>query len=191
MATEWKGKIELAHLMHNEAFFSLWSSILCKLAYPLMVTIFNGQQCTEIMHPILQVGLPKIGCVQTMPRAVVHAPTDLAGLNIPYLYTEQLVTQIMLLLRYGPQQDEMMGVLIWALAEAMKLEMGLAGKVLLTPVIFEGLVTDMWMKQFWLDLLKYRLAIETDLLDFKPHQLNDIELMRLFAQNRYFGGMTF
>jgi len=57
-AMEWKAKMEWAHLMHNDTFFSLRSSILCKLVYPLAVTNFSKQQCLKIMKPILQVGLP-------------------------------------------------------------------------------------------------------------------------------------
>jgi len=49
-----------------------------------VVTIFNKQQCTEIMQPILQVGLPQIGCVQTMSHVVVHAPTSLTELKLVY-----------------------------------------------------------------------------------------------------------
>jgi len=50
-------------------------------------------------------------------------------------------------MQYRPQQCETMGVLIWALAKAMKLETGLAGKVLSTPLLFEGLVTSMFVAQ--------------------------------------------
>jgi len=123
-----------------------------------------------------------------MPEAVVHAPRmGLSGLNIPNLYTEQLVTQILMLLQYSSQLAEMMGILIWALAEAMKLESRLAGEVWATPLTFKALITDTWLKWLWLDLLKYGIMIQTDLLDFTPQWVNDIELMRLFAQNGYRG----
>jgi len=97
-ATEWKHRMEKARLTHTDALFSLRSSILWKMAYPLVVTTFTETQCNDLMKPILSVGLPKIGCNRSMPRAVVHGPLGKAGLNIPNLYTEQAVTQLIMLL---------------------------------------------------------------------------------------------
>jgi len=66
-ATEWKHRMEKARLTHMDAMFSLQSSILRKMAYPLAVTTFTETQCNELMKPILCVGLPKIGCNRSMP----------------------------------------------------------------------------------------------------------------------------
>jgi len=115
-ATEWKQKMEKARLTHTDALFSLHSSILQKMAYPLAVTTFTEQQCSELMKPILSAGLPKIGCIRSMPRAVIHGPIEKAGLNIPNLYTEQAATQLIMLLRYGNFPSEQTGMLLRALA---------------------------------------------------------------------------
>jgi len=123
-----------------------------------------------------------------MPRAIVHAPHKLAGLNEPNLYTEQLATQLTMLLCYGPQSEktmEMMGILISALAILMMLEVGLVGEIMMTPGLFKPVLTDMWLKQLWIDCLHYGLNIQTDLLEFKPNCSNDIELMQVFAQHGY------
>jgi len=145
-ATEWKHKMDKARLTHTDALFSLRSSILQKMAYPLVVTTFTEHQCSELMKPILSIGLSKIGCIRLMPRAVVHGPLGQAGLNIPNLYTEQAVTQLIMLLRYGSNPREQTGLLLRALAEAMQLETGLAGELMQTPGIFEPLVTETWLK---------------------------------------------
>jgi len=129
------------------------------------------------MKPILQVRLPKIGYVHSMPRAIVHSPLKLVGLNMPNLYTEQLLTQILMLLQYGLQTAETTGVLIWASVETMKLEMGLVGELMQTPELFELVITETWLKQIWLDCLWYNLQIQTNLPEFKPNCSNDIELM--------------
>ncbi len=63
MATDWKQKMEKARLTHMDALFSLRSSILQKMAYPLAVMTFTEQQCSELMKLILSAGLPKIGCI--------------------------------------------------------------------------------------------------------------------------------
>jgi len=115
MATEWENTMEQACLTHNDSMFSLRNSILLwKLAYPLVVITFNAQQCMEIMQPLLHIGLPKIGFVCTISRAVVHGPLGLAGLNIPNLYMEQLVSQLTMLFRYGDKPNDTVGVMIRA-----------------------------------------------------------------------------
>jgi len=81
-----------------------------------------------------------------MPRAVAHGPLGKAGLNIPNLYTEQAVTQVIMLLQYGSSPREQTGLLLQALAEAMQLETGLTGELMQTPGIFEPLVMDTWLK---------------------------------------------
>jgi len=103
-------------------------------------------QCSELMKPILSISLPKIGCIRSMPRVVIHGPIKKAGLNIPNLYTEQAVTQIIMLLRYGNCPSEQTGVLLCALAKAMQLETGLTGEPMQTPGIFEPLVMKTWLK---------------------------------------------
>jgi len=69
----------------------------------------------------------------------------------------------------------------------MKLEVGLSGEIMMTPGLFESIVTDTWLKQLWLDCLHYGLHIQTDRTEFQPQQSNDIELMRVFAQRGYQG----
>jgi len=186
-ATEWKKKMEKARLTHTDALFSWRSSILQKMAYPLAVTTFTQNQCYELMQPILNVGLPKIGCNRSMPRALVHGPLAKAGLNIPQLYTEQAVTQLLMLLRYGSNCTDPTGILLQALAKAMQLETGIAGELLQTPGIFEPLITDTWLKRLWLDCLRYQITVQTDLPQLTPRRLQDIELMQVFVTYGYRG----
>ncbi len=175
VANEWKQKMEKARLTHTDALFSLRGSILQKLAYLLAVMNFTEHQCSEVMKPILSVGLPKIGCIRLMPRVVVHGPLEKAGLNIPNLYTKQLVTQLMMLLRHGPCTNEQTGLLIRALTEAMILETGLAGEPMQTPGIFEPLITNTWLKRLWTDCLRYQIHIQMDIRGTEPNRLNNIK----------------
>jgi len=186
-ALEWKQKMERAHLTHTDALFSLRSSILRKLAYPLAVTTFTEQQCAEVMKPILGAGLPKIGCIHSMPRAIVHGPLEQAGLNIPNLYAEQALTQLVMLLGHGHSCSSQMGILLRALAESMQLETGLAIEPFQTPKIFESLITNTWLKRLWLDCLRYQIDIQTDLPIAQPNRGQDVELMRAFASYGYRG----
>jgi len=69
------------------------------------------------MHPILQQGLLKAGVVQMLSWTLVYRPLQYGGLEIPNLYTKQLVAQLLLLFWYGIQVTDSMGVLIWANSE--------------------------------------------------------------------------
>jgi len=130
---------------------------------------------------------PKIGCVHSMPQAIVHGPLEWAGLNVPNLYTEQLTTQLTILLCHSLRMDETTRILIRALAEAMQLEMGLAGKVMETPGVFKPVITDTWLKWLWLDCLCYDLHIQMDIQKLQPNCSNDMELMQAFIQHGYRG----
>jgi len=56
--------------------------------------------------------LPAMGINQNFPRAVAYTPIGHKGLAIPSLFTEQLSTAILSLLKYGKQRDNLMGHLI-------------------------------------------------------------------------------
>jgi len=68
-----------AKITHNNTQFSLCGMILHKLVYPLATTTFTPEQCSKILHPVLQDGLPKAGLVCTMLHALVHS-SPLCGL---------------------------------------------------------------------------------------------------------------
>jgi len=71
------------------------------------------------MSPILQQGLPKAGVIRTFPQVLAHGPLDYRGLDIPHLFTEQIIAHIHTILRYGPVQDDPTGLLLHATPEAM------------------------------------------------------------------------
>jgi len=92
--------------------FSLHNMIYKQLMYPLVSTMLTPKDCNAIMQPIMVVGLPAIGVVRTMARDVVHGPLCYQGLDIPNLYTEQMLTRLTTLLQYGQQEDNITGSLI-------------------------------------------------------------------------------
>jgi len=70
-----------------------------------------------------------MGVVRTMARDVVHRPLCYQGLDIPNLYTEQILARISTLLQYGPQVDDVKGSLIRFTAEAFRLELEIVGQI--------------------------------------------------------------
>jgi len=92
------------------------------------------------------------------------------------------MTLLIMLLQYGDKLEDTLGLLIWAVAESMKLEMGVAVRFSYSP-LFCILVIDTLVKRLWLECVHYRLEIQTDLPDFQAPQSRDIEKMWLFAQH--------
>jgi len=131
VAQEWQTKMTTAKLTHKDASFSLQHVLLWKLLYSLVVTTFSKQKCEEIMQPILQVGLPKAGFMCTFPRPLVYGPKWYMGLEMPHLYTEQLLAQLVMLLQYGHEVKDTMGILICTNAEVFHLESGVLGNSLM------------------------------------------------------------
>ncbi len=94
VAQDWQVKMAASRLSPQDALFSLKNVVLRKLQYPLVTATFTPQQCSQIMAPILKQGLPKAGVVRTFPRALAHNPLQYGGLDIPNLYTEQIIAHI-------------------------------------------------------------------------------------------------
>jgi len=92
-----------------------------------LATTFKLEQCKAIMRTVLYYGLPKAGLVHTMPHTLVHGPLWYRGFDIPNLYTEQLLSQLKMVVCYGWGEKETISVLIQASMEVMKLEIGLQG----------------------------------------------------------------
>jgi len=99
------------------------------------------------MKPILSTGLPAAGINRSFPRAIVHGPWRWGGLNIPNLYTEQLIQHIHTLLKFGGMLKDMMGSLLQALYEALQLKSGLQGNVYEFPDCVYKYVTNTWLSQ--------------------------------------------
>ena len=98
IAVDWKVKMVASWLSPADALFSLKNVVLRKLNYPLVTTTLSKQQCHQIMSPILQQGLPKAGMVCTFPHMLVQSPLEYGGLEIPKLYTEQIMVHVTILL---------------------------------------------------------------------------------------------
>jgi len=104
--------MKVGRLTHEAAAFSLCNVILKQLTYPLVTMMLTEKECTAIVQPILVAGLPAMGIVRMMAQAVVHGPLCYHGLDIPNLYTEQLLACLQALLQYSPQAEDVTGSLI-------------------------------------------------------------------------------
>jgi len=91
---------------------------------------FTKQQCNQIISPILQQGLPKAGVVCTFPQALAHGPLEYDRLDIPQLFTEQLIVHVITILCYGPDKNDPTGSLLHATGMSMQLKVGYNGELL-------------------------------------------------------------
>jgi len=177
VTSDWKVWMAASCLSPTNATFSLKNVIMQKLCYPLVTTTFSLQQCSQIMAPILQQGLPKAGVVHTFPRDLTHGPLDYEGLEIPHLYTEQLIAHVQMLLCYGPSIANPTGMLIHATGEAMQLEIGFGGELLATPLSLAENVTPSWIKHVWTSMQECGVTLSIDFTDIPPQRHGDIEIM--------------
>jgi len=182
IAVDWKVKMAASKLSWEEALFSLKNVVLRKLHYPLVTTTLNPQQCHQITSPLLQQGLPKAGVIRTFPRALAHGPLEYGGLDIPNLFTEQIIAHISTLLRYGPSPNESSGTLLHASGEAMRLELGYNGELLAAPLVLAENVTNSWIKHVWTSTQERAITVSTNFSDIPIRRKGDIEIMRLFVQ---------
>jgi len=95
---DWSRHMARANLTRVEAEFSLRQVLMPKLAYPLTATNLSEEQCYKIMKPAMTSALPAMGINRHFPRAVAHGPRSHQGLDIPNLFTEQLIAHISTLL---------------------------------------------------------------------------------------------
>jgi len=105
----WKNHMVTAKIPHAAADFALCQVLLPKLRYPLIATTLMEKQCQAILKLVLQQGLPAMGVNQNLPHAVVHGPRIYQGLNIPNLYSEQMITHIQTILKFGSYQRTQWG----------------------------------------------------------------------------------
>jgi len=181
VASDWKVRMAAAKLNPVDAMFSLKNVVCRKLCYPLVTTTFSRSQCKKIMSPLLQQGLPRAGFNRNFPRDLAHGPTEYGGIDIPHLFTEQIIAHVTMVLRYGPEPKDPTGVLLHAMGEAMRLEAVYNGELLEIPLILADNLTPSWIKHVWQSTQEVGVTLATDFAEVTPRRQGDIELMRLFV----------
>jgi len=70
-----------------------------------------------------------------IPWVLVHGPYRYSGLNIPDFYTEQLVSQLAILIRHGQAIQDTASMPVHVATEALKLKCSICSKFSEIPVI--------------------------------------------------------
>jgi hypothetical protein len=179
-ARTWAEKIRTGHLPRHLTWQAWKSTIQKTLEYPLTTTTLTEAQCYKLTSVLTQSTLPRIGIMKSFPRALVHAPNKMAGLNIPSLYIEQGISHIIKLIRYSRSKKHSTGLLLRHTCEAMKLELGTNGFLLSNSWDLSPLATDSWIKSTWEFVVRYGISIHDDLPAFHPIRYHDQLLIPLF-----------
>ena len=88
-AKDCMAKISTATLTTTEAWLMLMTRIIPRVTYPFMLTSFSAKQLKKIAVAIDNVILPKLKINRHTPRAMVYAPVDFGGMDIPSIATIQ------------------------------------------------------------------------------------------------------
>ena len=185
---EWRDKVRANRLPKKFIWDSMTMGIMKKLCYPLAATTFSEDECTQLIRPILEAGLPASGINRHMARAVVHGPVELQGLGIPNLYQTQITSHISKLLRFGHVSNDMTGQLMRASIQALTLEVGLPGNLFQhNPAPFSSVATHCWVFHIWKELYSHDLLLQTDLPSLQPQRKNDVFLTQHFLAQGYDG----
>jgi hypothetical protein len=184
-AKKWADCVRTGHLPRRLAWQSMTTAIMKTLENPLAVSTLTEQQCSDIMKPLLKVGLSHSGIPNSFPRALVHAPVKVQGLNINHLYLNQNVQHIQKILKYC-RSATMTGQLIRCSVEQHKVELGLPGPFFCQDYSAWGSVaTRTWVSQTWLFVSKNGMRIEDDTPDIPLRAQGDKYIMQVFYNAGY------
>jgi hypothetical protein len=123
----WAEELRTGRLPRRLSWQALTATIMRKLIFPLPVTTFSRTDCDYIMAPVLRAALSMSGIVYAIPRALVYAPLQYQGLNLPNIYIEQGLGKVLRLIKYGTRSTHITSCLIRHSCEALKMELGLNG----------------------------------------------------------------
>jgi len=185
VAKSWQTLMAVATITHAAVEFGLWQVILRKLEYPLIAAMFTPQQCSQIMQPILSAGLPAVGITCTFSRAIVHGLWQWGRLNIPNLFTEQIVTHIHTMMKYGGQVTDTTGSLLWAAYKNFRLESGLSSQIADFPECVYEYVTKTWVTQTCKSFRPAHIMLTGEPMELQAPREQDIELMHLVISTAY------
>jgi len=174
-----------SNLPRAAADFGIRQVLLPKLRYPLVATTFSEAQCHSIMQPVLQQGLPALGVNCNFPRAVAYGPATYQGLNLPNLHTEQLISHILTMLKYGNLTEDPTGSLIRTCGELLCLEVGVGGPLFQISPYLQVCTTDTWFAQCWFECIQRGIQIDDNIQELSILRERDFPLMEAFLRTGY------
>jgi hypothetical protein len=182
-AREWGEAMRSGHLPRHLTWQSLTTCIMKTLEYPLPVTTFTREECTDIIAPVLKEGLSRSGMNRSMPRAVVYGPLRYQGIDLNELYVTQGAEHIFRCLNFGYRRSFLPGALLRATAQQTILEIGLPGEIFQVDACKWGkLATASWVAHTWNFLSQHGFTLRSDLPQLTTRRQKDKFLMAMFQE---------
>jgi hypothetical protein len=91
---EESGYIKKGNISQTETMQSIKTSIIPRLAWPLVCMSITKEDGKRLLRPVLQSALPKMGIVSTLGYDFIHGSPDCHGLGIPDLFHMTYAKQI-------------------------------------------------------------------------------------------------
>ena len=172
-------------LRESESAQALHATIIKKLEYPLLAMTLTREECDDILRPLLRATLPKTRINRNFNRKVLHAPGGLLGLELPCLYTTQVVEHVECLLRHGGSQS-ITGKLLEAALEVAKAEAGVQGSLFGNSFKTYGhLITSSWIKEVWREIDDNSIQFEERTTSLQPKRDNEVYINEKFVEHGY------
>ena len=93
-----------------------------------MATCFSTEQCARIVAPASEAASPKIGLQRKFPRDVLCGPQSAQGVDLHNIEVTQPIEHLDAIMRHSGR-FLLMGTLLDACVEGLKLEMGVSGEL--------------------------------------------------------------
>jgi len=171
----------IAQISWVAAKFSLHQVLLPKLCYPLIATTFTEVQCHNLLKLVLWQGLPVIRLNQNFPCTVAQGPLTYQGLNLPNLFTEQLISHVHTLMKFGSHANDTMGKHQIVTPWNRHCQASLSN----INRYFQPCVTPTWFSHCWSQFVQQGIETSIEILEVVPKCLHNKELMTIYAQKGF------
>jgi hypothetical protein len=89
------------YLSKNNAWYTINTTILKTLEYPMTATTISETEWEGIMVPLLKAGLPRAGISSKFPRDILYGPTTIQGFGVFHLWYHHQLKHLIVLLPSG------------------------------------------------------------------------------------------
>ena len=90
--------LDNGYLSRDTVWRSFWGIIWAQPKYPPQALLFTAAQCTDLIKPLYERLLPKIGVVGSLPKVYRHSSAKYLALGLPDMYLQKKVSKIHALL---------------------------------------------------------------------------------------------
>lgn len=179
-AVEWSDAIRTKKISKYEAWYTLTSTIMNTIEYPLTATSFSRKEVDHIMRPVLKAALPMCGIQRRMPRALVYGSLRSQCIQLKDPYWTQLIRHLQSIMMHQ-QLDTPTNELQNENMELVQLYIGSDQNFWDLPFQLYGpLAPDGWIKSTWQALSETSLSFRWPSLAIKPKRRRDVFLMDAF-----------